>query len=126
MSSGAKSPFKKCLQNVCHHHCKKYNKVRAFKMLNTYLFICFDRCSALRENEQLSPNHQTAYTGGKQVVGRVAAFQLTLRLIALTEEKKDLCLGPCLLEEQSKQFCIQYLKVVDWKVPHLDTISEPC
>lgn len=63
---------------------------------------------------------------GKQVAGRVAAFQLTLRLEALTEEKKDLCLGPCLLEQQSNQFYIQYLKVGDWKVPHLDTISEPC
>lgn len=74
MSSGAKSPFKKCLRNVCHHHCKKCNKVRAFKVLNTYLFICFDCCSALRENEQLNPNHQTTYTGGKTNSGQGGCF----------------------------------------------------
>lgn len=53
---------------------KKYNKVRAFKMLNTYLFICFDCCSALRENEQLNPNHQTAYAGGKTSGGQGSCF----------------------------------------------------
>lgn len=74
MSSGAKISLIKCLQNVCHHHCKKYNKVRAFKMLNTYLFICFDCCLVLRENEQLNRNHQTAYRGGKTSVEQRGCF----------------------------------------------------
>lgn len=56
---------------------------------------------------------------GKQVAGRVAAFQLTLRLEVLTKEKKDLCFRPCILEQQSNQFYIRYLKVGDWEVPPL-------